>query len=302
MNATPSTLHAPPTVSRPGSTFIPYPLAMAAMDQVLQHINTGIHSGGADICAFLGESGSGKTEVIRRLMTKKEFRPYRDASGTLMQPLVYVEITQAETPKSLAQRVLSALGDPKPGRGRSQAIIQERAIGMLKRKGCKLLIFDEAQQLVSKKYDAGDFFRLFVNQPVAPVLLVGLPEIAGMITANPQVGRRAAPFIRMKPLNWFVPQEQLMFMGILKALQKQLPPQYQNTPLAHLSIAMPLHIVSTGLIGRVTQVLRFACNLASKQNASALTQSIFAQATDEMFELYNETGTNAFRRGLQKLG
>lgn len=282
-------------ISRPGDTFIPYPFAVTAKDAVVYHAQRGIHRAGADICALFGPSGSGKTEVIRRVMEMNEFKPYKGETGTLMRPVVFVEVATADTPRSVAIKVLEALDDPHADRGKTQSIIQGRAVKMLQKKGCRLLVFDEAQQLVSNKYDAGDFFRIFVNQPIVPVLLVGLPEVAAMITSNPQVSRRASPHIKLRPMNWFDPKEQTMFLGFLKGLQRQLPDAYKHTPLTKHVVAASLHIVSGGLAGRVSQVLRFSCDLAGTGGAAELTQAIFAEATDRMFELYNISGTNAFR-------
>jgi len=279
----------PIVLPRPGDRFIHHPFTLDAKRRILAHIDRGLHSGGADMMAMFGPSGSGKTEIIRHVMSLPQFAPTRTA-----QPIVYVETANAETPKSLAISILDAMGDYKPDRG-TQAQIQRRAVGLLQQKQARLLIIDEAQLLSTDKYSAGDFFRQFTNQPIVPVLIVGLPSIAAMIQSNAQAGRRASPSIKLGAFDYKRKDERMMFLGVLKALYADLPPPFNSLPEDFEGAAKRYYFASGGLIARITQLLRVSLDIANEQSATALTFDILAEAYDLIAELFTMPPENPFR-------
>lgn len=284
----------PAPARRPGDRFIAHPIAKDVQARIVAHIERGIHKAGADIMTLTGPSRCGKSEIIWDMLQWERFKKYQAPDGRTMQPIVYVEVKKGETPKSLAIAILKELEDFKPDRG-TQAEAQSRAAGLLVERGVQLLVIDETQLLGGDKYDIGDFLRQFVNRPIVPLLLIGLPSVETLIRSNSQVGGRSWPGIEMGAMDWNDREQRSIFRLLVKTLYTSFPSPYDILPTDFSELTRAYYITSGGLIGRVTRLMAVALDKAVLQGATELTPQILGAAYEDMARLFDSPPPNAFR-------
>ena len=64
-------------------------------------------------CLITGESGSGKSELVKRYVAKY---PRRELEEYTHIPVLYVQLSSPQTPKAFTQQILAAIGDPQGGK------------------------------------------------------------------------------------------------------------------------------------------------------------------------------------------
>ena len=64
-------------------------------------------------CLITGESGSGKSELVKRYVAKY---PRRELEEYTHIRVLYVQLSSPQTPKAFTQQILAAIGDPQGGK------------------------------------------------------------------------------------------------------------------------------------------------------------------------------------------
>src|SRR3546814_4489445 len=68
-------------------------------------------------------------------------------------------------------------------------------------------ILDEAQHLIRHNtkavlYEVADHCKQLLDKSGCPILFAGLDTIQSFLLENPQLKRRSAPTIRLRPIDW----------------------------------------------------------------------------------------------------
>jgi len=144
-------------------------------------------------CLITGESGSGKSELVKRYAAKY---PRRELEEYTHIPVLYVQLSSPQTPKAFTQQILAAIGDPQGGKAIKT---KEAGFAEIKRYcrecGVELIILDEMQTVIQNRSPGvmasiTDWFKDLMNHSKVPVALVGMPWCLGVVKENDQLDTR----------------------------------------------------------------------------------------------------------------
>lgn len=139
-----------------------------------------------------GESGLGKSEILRRYALKN---PRVDESDRTRVPVLYICLQSPKTMKALLAEILIGLGDPQGGASKSTGISLKRLRDLCDVCSVEVIILDEAQTLMQNR-SAGvlatiaDWIRDLSNELRIPIVLVGMPWCRGFVDSYEQLETR----------------------------------------------------------------------------------------------------------------
>lgn len=144
-------------------------------------------------CLITGESGSGKSELVKRYAAKY---PRRELEEYTHIPVLYVQLSSPQTPNAFTQQILAAIGDPQGGKAIKT---KEAGFAEIKRYcrecGVELIILDEMQTVIQNRSPGvmasiTDWFKDLMNHSKVPVAMVGMPWCLGVVKENDQLDTR----------------------------------------------------------------------------------------------------------------
>ena len=144
-------------------------------------------------CLITGESGSGKSELVKQYAAKY---PRRELEEYTHIPVLYVQLSSPQTAKAFTQQVLATLGDPQGGRGIKT---KEEGFSLIKKYcrecGVELIILDEMQTVIQNRSlgviaNITAWFKDLMNHSKVPVALVGMPWCLGVVKENDELDTR----------------------------------------------------------------------------------------------------------------
>ena len=241
-----------------------------------------------------GETGAGKTTLYKRY--EQRFPRYEDEDGITI-PVLSTTIPVPATVKSLATRLLTAMGDPMADGGtvvsktiRLQKLVEEC--------GVELIIIDEFQHFIDRDslkvlQTVSDWLKDLINGTRKPVVLIGMPSSVEVLQANRQLSRRFAVRESLELFGWSTPQEKKDFRKFLKALDGMLP-LMERAQLADPDIAGLIHCATKGNIASVMTLIRRGVALALESSLEKLTSEVLAQAYEQRLAAVNLAVPNPF--------
>lgn len=261
--------------------YIPHPEAnrvLEALERLRQYGNLGDGLGGPARCVLLsGPSGSGKSALLRRWMSK--FPAQQTPIGD-RQEILYVEVPARCTTKNLAENMLRALNLPESLAGKgTEVALMERVKHHLRHQEVKVIILDEVQHLIDSGsrnviFRASEFVKSLLNAAICPVVLAGMPEATAIFSENEQLKRRAFGQYALNAFNWEDSGQRNVFRAVLAAYEEQLPLAVPSNLGRDKSLAFRLHCFSGGKVGRAIDFLYAATINALETSASNLSMEV----------------------------
>ncbi len=256
---------------------IEHPKFTLAIREIARLHQRGKLAGVAEGMLLVAQTGSGKTTVLKYY--EKKFPRTTVRAGARI-PVLRVDTPESPTVKTLAEAILSAMGDPSATKGTATAMTN-RIIHFFKECGVELLLIDEFQHFYDGRRFAeskrvSDWLKNLINKVGIPVILAGLPRSIAVVNANPQLRRRFGAPHYMEPFSYATREQQLEFRGILNVIQARLP--MRCIDLAEPNIAQRFYYASHGLIDYVVKIIDDAVSRAVNATEKALTQQDFALA------------------------
>lgn len=228
-----------------------------------------------------GDTGAGKTTLIR--LYTREYPPHRSPEGATV-PVLSAAIPVPATAKSLATRLLVALGDPLAERGTT--VTQTlRLVRLMRACGVELLILDEFQHFIDRDSNhilqtVANWLKDLLNETNVPVVLAGMPYSDVILRANAQLERRFALRERIEPFGWRTSAEQAEFRTFLRILDRQLPLE-RASELGEGDTALRIFSATGGVLGSVMALVRRAGVLAIRRSLPNLDLDLLAEVYDE---------------------
>jgi len=222
----------------------------------------------------VGKSGAGKTTILQRNFKENPAFPHY---GTPSANLISIRVPRPCSLKQLGQILLKELGYPLKA-DRKEHVIWALARDKLQMMGVRFVHFDEIQNITTtaNRLEAiriNDSLKTFLNDPHDPIALIlsGLPEIAGFLTQDPQIRRRAR------------------FITLASMTPEDFPPFHDNcfvdqakiaglaTPRDAISTIIPRIVhAATYQLGMAIEMVQEAINLALQAETGSLTLRHFA--------------------------
>ena len=218
---------------------------------------------------MLGASGSGKTSCF---LAYSDFVAKQEGYDPDICPVVHLPLDRASSPRRLFASLLEALGDHYTVRG-TEAALRQRAYTAMKRLGVQLLGVDEVQHLSFRSTalnDVTDSLKRFLDDACVPLCLIGTEAAKAFLENNIQLSNRLLPPIDFKPLRSSNPTDRKHFEGFVGRLDDKLVAEDLTRMTSNLradGTLAGLFAVSTGVLGRVSNILKIALGFSVRRDA-----------------------------------
>ena len=287
---------------------LPHVRSIQAELEVLRRVGLATKGQGQKIQAIIGPSHSGKTTIIKdwcEIMGRQEQVPSR------RQPILYVNLTEKATVKSMAGDIALALGAnalpmdtiqdihrAKPRRRMSDTaasrdgtgIMMHLAARAMQNAGVELLIIDELNNLIrgegakQTRWDVTEALKWLADQGICPVVCMGIRKIQPVIDAtnNGQMANRQSTPIYIEPVDMRRKDEAQTFVRYCTALDVLMVKQgilTERSGLARRETVECLYDVSKGILGRVSRLVEAATQIAIRRGHASLQVQDLSDAT-----------------------
>ena len=278
--------------------FVAYPQTTTVendLERLLKYGTVGRCQGtSASTYMLIGESGSGKTALLKRFCAK---HPMRFEEEQDVHPVLFVEVPSKTTRKALAECILASLGVSAPS-SLTEIKLTARAVHHLKEQGVRVLILDEAQHLVIPEkrqlnFEAADWVKGLANKGVCAVMLAGVPDAWEAYMYNGQLRRRSFGNRRLTP---FAVSDQVgwrTFRGLVRAFARLLPFAHV-TCLADQVTALQLHRQCGGFVGRLADFLVLVTINGLETGKSGIDSDLLEEAAEQVADLGDAAWCNPF--------
>lgn len=152
-----------------------------------------------DILFIVGETGTGKTWLIKKFATQ---HPSEDCETYTKVPVLLVNIPPKCNAKRLLGAMLQALGSPLWNVGGEEQRSHQLET-LMKKCEVRLVIFNEANHLVDRgreksHYLLGDWVKQTSEKTGVPFVLVGIPRVKVLLAVNEQLADRVREVITVE--------------------------------------------------------------------------------------------------------
>ncbi|HEV2578806.1 MAG TPA: TniB family NTP-binding protein [Acidobacteriaceae bacterium] len=232
--------------------------------------------------AILGESGTGKTTVLKNFYAKHHFR--HDENGREV-PVLFVSTPSAPTPKGLAGVMLTELGAADAEQG-TENYRTNRLKRLMKETKTRMVIIDEFQQFYDRgkrkvMHHAADWLKGLIDQTRTTLVIAGLPTAMTVIDSNEQLTRRFLAPIELPRFSWTLERQRIELQDILNAFYEAIASEFDLPNLASDEMAFRLYCATGGLMGYLSKLLKQTLRNASIDKRRIITLEDFNIAHTE---------------------
>lgn len=215
-----------------GDYVVRYPAFKAAND-VLDHYFATDSSKPRAVIVH-GPSGVGKSFLINRML---QVHKAEDSVEMTTAPIVSVETPAENTIGGLLVSFLAALGDPEPAVG-ATASKRSRLLRLLKTLKTRLIIIDEAQDLIPKsgvdaKSKIVKLLKNMMNSTTVPFVMVGTSNLLEILAADVQIKSRVKDIVQLSYFNCLSQEQALDFADYLSSLFSTYPRKVEGFDFCH---------------------------------------------------------------------
>jgi len=272
--------------------------AIDALDEVRRSYvgrREGAPCGGAMLIAPMG---TGKTMSVDLLASRVVAE---GGSQEGARPVLHVVMPTVGTTDSIPTAILSALGLPRPDLGRAE-LRWTKAIRGMRSADVQLVVFDEfnraSRRPTMSRPIATTIREKIMDAGVAPIAIVGSEEAGTVLKACPELAERLDDRIPLQPLEWFVDQDQEIFVGLLRDLDDAMIATglVRTAGLSGEGVAAALAGACGGRIRSMMKIVRIALGLSMERGATGVGVDDLEEAVDRFAVAAGFIDRNPFTR------
>lgn len=265
--------------------YIEFAAFKAAADAIHTNLEMFREVGMVQHLVVLGETGTGKSTLCRWLAAA---HPCQRLPERNIVPVLVVAVPAAATIASMAEAILTALGDPAPNSGSISE--KARRIGKLVR-GCRveMILIDEAQHISDRgqsvtHYMVADWLKVLIDDMCVPTVFLGLPRLEALIQTNEQLRRRFSNRVRLSIGQDTDRPKHDECLELFQSLGQALPIRIRSEPFEESELGMRLYYASDGRIAHIKKLMAGALRLALEEEHDAIEPFLLEQVfTDEVW-------------------
>lgn len=230
------------------------------------------------IMLLTGDSGSGKTTIMRRFIHEEQVRILRETGrsakvgydGLILtdggsgdeRPVVFVNTPSSRSQTALASAILKAYGAEVPRQLRKHQILN-RLRAQIVGQQTRVLILDEFHHCVDEKRDQvvielSELVKDILVDTRVHIVIAGMGHAALPVDRNPQLNRRCVIRFPLGPFGWGESvADRKPFCDFLNRLEASMALP-EKSDLADPVRAGCIHRATGGLIGFVTRLVHQA--------------------------------------------
>ncbi len=248
------------------------------------------------IAPFIGETGTGKTTAIKAFDMQHAAERIPDG---LVIPVLVIQTPSKPTPRNLGERILRALGDPRPTAG-SAANKLDRIVTNLGGSQVRMIILDDMQHFVDKRqqtalFEASDYLKELLISYDVVLLCFGLPGCELVIQSNEQLVTRSKAVFELRRFDWMNSGSREQFVAVLAAFQRSIE-AFDLPDLVSPELSIRMFLATGGLIRYVARVLSKAVSNAIDGGTTKIRLRDLASAWSEEIVGANTKYPNPFDR------
>jgi len=233
------------------------------------------------IAPFIGETGTGKTTAIRAFAMK---HPPRRTPDGLLIPVLIINTPSKPTPRSLGERWLRALGDPRPTAG-SAANKLDRIVTNMAHSQVRVGVMDDGHHFVDKRqqialFEASDYLKELLISIDIVLFLIGLPECQILIESNEQLLTRSKAVCELSRFDWMDGASQDQFVAVLWQFQQSIN-GFELPDLRSRELSIRMYLATGGIIRYVAAILSKAVRNAIDHGTTKIRMQDLASAWSE---------------------
>ncbi len=204
----------------------------------------------AEGIAVVGESGTGKTTLLKRF--KSKHKPTRKEDGIGM-PLLCASVPSMPTVRNLAAAMLETFDAQDCDRGTEYERTRRLRV-LLKNTGTRMVMIEEFQHFYDRgthkiMHHVADWLKVLIDEACLTLVVSGLPSCRIVINQNEQLARRFLAPIQLPRFDWRNIQQREQFIGILAAFHKEFSKVYKVPVFHSQQVAFRFYCASGGLLG-----------------------------------------------------
>lgn len=240
------------------SILIPHTSFNTATKKILQCFRAAATTSEPICLAIVGESRAGKTRVLEHV--ERMHQKVRLNDG-MQIPILRVTTPAVPSIRGLAETILTALGDPMPGKG-TVINMTNRIVALISALNTRMVMIDEFQHFYDKErhkvmHNVADWFKELVDRCKVALVVSGLTSCQCVLNLNEQLAGRFIAPIHMTRFDWRSDELREEFIAILAAFHSGLK-QFDLPKLDSDEMAFRFYCASGGLIGYLAKILRQA--------------------------------------------
>jgi Bacterial TniB protein len=230
--------------------------------------------------ALIGESGTGKTTLLRRFCNLHPSLSDPDGEG------VHIPVVMVQAPIAADEglfyddclKSISAVFNVRSRIGEKRAQLKE----MLKKVNLRMLLIDELHNIApavgNRQLNFLTVLKYFTNELEVPIVCAGTDEALSIITAEAQINSR---FAKYEMPRWVMCEE---FLRILDTVESRFPLS-NPSKLSSYSNANLLLKLSGGSFSQLINILKYAGIRAIKSGSEQITAEAIRLAAREVIEI-----------------
>ena len=189
-------------INRLGDTFGQFPAVVKTLDHMTGIYQGAPYQGEPPHMMILGESGVGKSTLLRRFLRD---HPAVENDDRTEVPAVYLEVPSRTSVPGLASATLFSMGSPFWNKG-TRPQLTTQLMTVLRECSTRLVVFDEVNHLVDRggqrtHHDAADWIKQLGRVGGVSLILAGTPRARRLLEVNDQLRSRLGSVVTLHPFS-----------------------------------------------------------------------------------------------------